>query len=147
MKMASSKKAYCPDCGKEIFRTRAEANLALRNMRRRNKTSGSVYQCETCRGFHLTHLTYREGRRRYREGRRRYRGRGPGKVGTKDGTMAGTMHGTIKSLSHKNDEKTGQRDNKNPILSQTLSHAEQTDSQTNNLKMGQWDNENEKKQK
>lgn len=140
MKIASSKKAYCPDCGKEIFRTRAEANLALQNMRSRHKTCGSVYQCETCRGFHLTHLTYREGRRRYR-------GRGPGKVGTKDGTMAGTMHGTIKSLSHKNDEKTGQRDNKNLILSQTLSHAEQTDSQTNNLKMGQWDNENEKKQK
>lgn len=62
----TSKKTYCPDCGKEIFKTRAEANRALRDMRSRHKTCGSVYQCETCQGFHVTHLTYREGKHRYR---------------------------------------------------------------------------------
>ena len=130
------KKTYCPDCGKEIFRTRAEANLALRNMISRHKSEGSVYQCETCRGFHITHLTYREGRRRYRS-------RSPKKCGT----MHGTMHGTIKPLSHKKPKKAGQWDNENPILSQALSHEKQTDNQTNNPKMGQWDNENGKKHK
>lgn len=136
----TSKKTYCPECGKEIFKTRAEANLALRNMRSRHKTCGSVYQCETCQGFHVTHLTYREGRRRYRS-------RSPKKCGTMDGTIDGTMHGTIKSLSHKKAEKVGQWDKENPILSQTLSHAKQTDNQRNNPKMGQWDNKNGEKQK
>lgn len=86
----TSKKTYCTDCGKEIFRTRAEANLALQNMRSRHKTCGSVYRCKACGGFHLTHLGYREGRRRYRS-----------KSSKKDGTKDGTIDGTMILLSHK----------------------------------------------
>ena len=57
-----SRKTYCPAQGKERFSTRAEAEKALRHMRRKSKPGGSVYQCETCGGYHMTHLSYGYGK-------------------------------------------------------------------------------------
>lgn len=59
-------KTYCPSSGKESFRTRDDALRALRNMKSKHKAAGSVYKCGVCGGFHVTHLSYREGHRRYR---------------------------------------------------------------------------------
>ena len=55
-------KRYCKDTGKESFRSRGEAERALRNMNKWTKEAGSVYFCKACQGFHLTHFSYRYGR-------------------------------------------------------------------------------------
>lgn len=54
-------KRYCEN-GKEIFSTRGDAQRALNNMRRHRKTVGSVYFCDSCQGYHITHYNYQYGK-------------------------------------------------------------------------------------
>jgi len=56
-----NKRQFCK-CGKETFATRDDAQRALANIRRLHKNVGSVYKCEDCEGFHVTHMPYHEGK-------------------------------------------------------------------------------------
>lgn len=49
---------YCPESGKLCFPSRQEAERAARNMQSRRKGMPSVYLCNTCHTFHLTHYNY-----------------------------------------------------------------------------------------
>lgn len=50
---------YCEVQGKEIFTTRGEAERAEKRLNKRHKTTGAVYQCPHCHGWHITHYAYR----------------------------------------------------------------------------------------
>lgn len=49
---------YCPLTGKERFRTRGDAQLSADSLARRSRGMPSVYWCETCHAFHITHYRY-----------------------------------------------------------------------------------------
>lgn len=49
---------YCPLIGKQRFRTRSDALLAAQSMKNRGCGTPSVYWCEECNSYHLTHYTY-----------------------------------------------------------------------------------------
>lgn len=49
---------YCPLTGKRRFGTRSEALNAAANMTKRNKGTPSVYRCQECGAYHLTHYSY-----------------------------------------------------------------------------------------
>ena len=51
-------KSYCGLLGKERFATQGDAQRAARRMERAGKGTPSVYWCEFCHSWHLTHYDY-----------------------------------------------------------------------------------------
>lgn len=53
---------YCEQNGKVCFETRADAERAARDIAKSKRGKSSVYQCDYCHYFHLTHKPYRIGK-------------------------------------------------------------------------------------
>ena len=62
--MSKTKTNYCPVTGKQMFDRRSQAEkVAYRTQRRKRCTKrGSVYLCQHCGKFHVTHYTYEDNR-------------------------------------------------------------------------------------
>lgn len=58
--MAKAKINYCPKTGKQMFEKRSQAEkVAYRTKKRLHSTQkGSVYLCEHCGKYHVTHYSY-----------------------------------------------------------------------------------------
>ena len=58
--MQRDKRSFCPKCGKECFDRRSQAErVAYSHKKRRHATEGgSVYLCEHCGKYHVTHYSY-----------------------------------------------------------------------------------------
>ena len=58
--MSKSNVAYCPATGKQMYdkRTQAEKVAYRTKSRLHCKRQGSVYLCEHCGKYHVTHYTY-----------------------------------------------------------------------------------------
>ena len=57
---------FCPVCGKECFDRRSQAERVVYNSKKRKhaKESGSVYLCEHCGKYHVTHYSYENNKQR-----------------------------------------------------------------------------------
>lgn len=53
---------YCSLIGKQKFESRREALLAAQNTKRRGKGCPSVYFCDVCKSWHLTHYSYEQSK-------------------------------------------------------------------------------------
>ena len=58
--MSRSKVIYCPKTGKQCFDRRTQAEKVAYHTKRRLHcaTRGSVYLCNECGKYHVTHYTY-----------------------------------------------------------------------------------------
>lgn len=58
--MNRENKSFCPRCGKECFDRRAQAEKVVYEHKKRNheKVGGSVYLCEFCGKYHISHYSY-----------------------------------------------------------------------------------------
>lgn len=58
--MRREKRPFCLKCGKECFdrRSQAERVVYAHKRRRHSKECGSVYLCEHCGKYHITHYSY-----------------------------------------------------------------------------------------
>lgn len=52
---------YCKVTGKFRFKTKGDAQRALKNMSRKG-TNGACYRCPDCHDWHITHFSYRRSK-------------------------------------------------------------------------------------